>query len=178
MVSIAAIQSAQDRLIIESGAQASLSFSVSNIFNASIEIAASFTSDDASKNSWITIAPPIEREVNDQETCTFIINVAVPEDTAAGEYSFTFLVYSVEDPNLDFSKSDPIVIVVPERKTVPEQKIVPKKSKWWLWVIIGIATLAIIIGIILVLSSGQDTPVVDNKPCDVPWTKKPLSCDV
>ena len=129
MASIATIQTAQNRLTIKGGAQGSFSFTITNIFGSTMNMGAEFTGEDSSTKSWIKIEPPVEREVKDQASDTYVINVDIPEDAAPGEYKFNLLLYSVENPNLDYSQSDPVVVVVPEQEKKPEP---PKKSKWWI----------------------------------------------
>lgn len=174
MASIATIQIAEDRLKVDGGTEGSFSFTITNVFGSDMDMGGSIVETDDNIKSWFTVAAPVEREVKDQATDTFVVKVNVPKDAKPGEYKFSFLLYSTENPNIDFSQSDPVVIVVPEAATEP--KPAGFKMKWWMWLIIGVVVLGIIGGIIAIVISGSDKPEKTEDPCEKHWTERPLSC--
>jgi len=174
MASIATIQTTQDRISLESGAKGSFSFTCTNIFGSAMLMAAQFSGDDANTEKWISIVEPIEREIGDQATDTYIVNIDIPKDAKAGEYIFSLLMYSVENPSLDFSQSDKVVVNVLVKETEPELE--KFKMKWWMWLIIGVVVLGIIGGVIALLY--DPAPPLKEDPCNVHWTEKSLSCDL
>lgn len=178
MASIAAIQITQTSITVDKNGRGTLSFMVTNTFGAGILIGAIFQSEDSGLKDWAEVAKPVERELADQESDTFTVELHVPAGTSPGSYNFSLLLYSVADPNLDFSQSDPIVVVVPELQQAPTPTN-GFKMKWWMWLIIGIVIVSII-GVIITISAltpRKNTAKVVKQPPAISMSRPEANTD-
>jgi len=162
MATIATIQAAQNKINVDKKGNGTLSFTITNVFGETINMGGKFYSDDSALNGWASVQEPVERELTDQETDTVMVNLDVPAGTKPGQYKFSFLLFSVDNPSLDFTRSDPVMIEVPEPEAVPE----PEKftMKGWMWLIIGIVLLSIVGGIVMYVVSSPNKPSKPGKP--------------
>ena len=169
MAAIATLQPSETKLVIqqenEQGVKASVSFTVSNIFGSTLDMGFKFQSKNDKANKWVSVQAPVEREFSAQGSDTVTVDIEIPAfNTEAGKdlkgtYEYELLAYSVNDPNLDFSASDPISVEV--KPPIPDPDSKKCWEKWWCWVIIGVAALAIIGGILAVVLWPRGVTVPD-----------------
>lgn len=165
MASIAVIQTDENKITVDKGGRASLSFTITNVSGAAINIGIRFHGKDSAINSWTKVNAPSERKLSEQGTATVSVELHVPDEAKEGQYKFSLLLYSLNNPNLDFSESDSIIIEVPEKSIVPPPP--PPNPKWWLWASIGGVSLLLIIGLIWALSGPTKVPDVVGKQIEV-----------
>ena len=110
-------------------------------FGEALNMGARFQATDENNNSWVSIGVPVERELSEQAAEEYTVEIRVPEDVKPGKYSFYLLLYSVENPNLDYSQSELINVVIPEPEKEPEPPTPKPGRKWWLWLIIAMIVI-------------------------------------
>ena len=178
MASIATIRPTTNNIDLNPGENSVVSFTVTNVFGAALNIAARIRTQDSSIDSWISIKPPIEKEFSDQTSHLFTVEVNIPQNSQPGQYEFSMLVYSVTNPNLDFSESDPIVIEVPEPEVPsedpPSQDQCHCQKKYFILTVLTMIVLALIVAITqrcsesdVVTLSGKQT-ITGSKTFSVP----------
>ncbi len=159
---------------IKPGERAEKTFTVTNVYGSRLRIGFQTQFDSPQQKKWAKPKEPVERDLGDQGSEQVTLVIDVPKDAAPGKYNLKLLVYSLKDPNLDFTLSDPIVIEVPAPDVVAAP--VPK-IKMWPWILAGVAVLLIVGGVItwVILSSGAKEPdvVVKPPPPDKPATQNP-----
>lgn len=119
--------------------------------------------DRAAKAEWFAFDGPRERSFAAGAGTTVAVTPTVPAGTAQGDYLFCLQVASIEDPDNDSARSP--VVTLPVAAAAPPPKEEPK-SKWWLWLLIALAVLAVLgVGGWLLFGrdgddGGTDEPVV------------------
>ncbi|MBI3560626.1 MAG: PASTA domain-containing protein [Gammaproteobacteria bacterium] len=166
MSTIATIQLAEgeQRVVkVKPAERSQKTFTVSNIYGTPLRMGIKCQFEKAEQKDWAKTRAPVERDIGDQGSEQVIIDIAPPKNATPGKYSFQLLVYSLKDPNLDFTMSDPIVVDIP----VPEPVVVPKKPLWP-WVLASVAALTVIGGVItwIMLASGTKVPDLVGLPVD------------
>ena len=91
-MAIATITPVTDTLDCSAGESTSFQFTVSNTSGGRLRIGVE-VSADGDVGPWLTVAEPIERDLDDQAADTVSVAVNVPEDSAAGKYTFRLRVY-------------------------------------------------------------------------------------
>lgn len=125
-----------------SGDAAAAGSVVFNVTNKSAETCAgrlSVVPSGTSKEEWFAIEGDRERTFTAGETQTATIKISAPRDVAAGDYPFKLRAVAVNDPDNDHTEGPVGTAKVPPAP-VPQ----PRKSLWWLWLIIGLVVLALI----------------------------------
>jgi|KBSSwiStaDraftv2_1062776.scaffolds.fasta_scaffold00260_14 hypothetical protein len=140
-------------------AAGSIVFNVTNKSSDSCSGRLSVVPSGSSKEAWFTIDGDRERTFAAGETQTVTIKVAAPKDVAAGDYPFRLRAVAVNDPDNDHMEGPVATAKVPVPPVVG-----PKKSLWWLWLIIALIVLIAlgVGGYFIVKSMGSDkdeTPI-------------------
>lgn len=122
-------------------------FAVNNSAGEIIDGKLSVLTDGQAKPEWFAIDGDVQRDFGTSGSETVKVNVSVPADVAQGDYSFRLQVAAVTDPDNEFAISPSTAFTVP----AAEKKGGQKKSKWWLWLLLGLLALAIIGGVVWAL---------------------------
>jgi hypothetical protein len=131
-------------------------FAVNNGAGEIIDGKLSVLPDGQAKPEWFTIDGDAQRDFGTSGSETVKVNVSVPADVAQGDYSFRLQVAAVTDPDNEFARSPSTAFTVP----VAEKTGGKKKSKWWLWLLLGLLALAIIGGVVYALTRPKP-PIVE-----------------
>lgn len=166
-MAIATITPVTDTLECAAGKSTNFQFTVSNTSGGKLRIGVEVGAED-SVRPWLTIAEPIERDLDDEAADTVNVAVKVPAGSAAGKYTFRLRVYRARDPE-DAVESPTVAVQVPEEaKPVPPPPPPPdgKKFPWWIVAVVGgVLVIGTILAIILI-PSGAKAPNVVNMPMD------------
>lgn len=135
-------------------------FSVNNTTDETLEGKLSVRSEGDAKPEWFSIEGEPQRDFGAKTSGTVNVKISVPAETKSGEYSFRLLVAEESDPDNDYEISQSTAFTVP-----PAGKVggTAKKSKWWLWVLIGLVVLAIIGGVVWFLTREKKPPTEPPK---------------
>lgn len=120
--------------------------------------------DGQAKAEWFKIEGKEQRDFPITKSETVDVSVSVPANVTPGAYSFRLQVASVTEPDNEFAISPSSTFTVPEAEKI----VVGKKSKWWLWLLLGLLALAIIGGVVWALTRPKP-PIVDP-PKEIPPT--------
>jgi hypothetical protein len=148
-------------------------FAVNNGAGEIIDGKLSVLPDGQAKPEWFSIDGDAQRDFGTSGSETVKVNVSVPADVAQGDYSFRLQVAAVTDPDNEFAISPSTAFTVP----AAEQKGGKKKSKWWLWLLLGLLALAIIGGVVYALTRPKPPPPVDPAT-EAPPTAEPTTAVV
>ncbi len=165
MATIATIQlpEGDQRVIkIKPGDHVEKTFTVSNIYGSQLRIGFQCQFDKPEQKKWAKPKEPVERDFGDQGSEQVKLEIQIPKDAVPGKYNLKLLVYSLKDPNLDFTLSDPIVVEV-----TAVDAIAPKPKQIWPWIVAGVTTL-LIIGVVtwILLPTNVIIPNLVGKPID------------
>lgn len=120
--------------------------------------------DKAAKAEWFAFDGAKERGFPANASSTVAVTATVPPGTRPGDYLFCLQVASVVDPDNDSARSPVVTLSVADRPPEPEKKPPPK---WWLWILIALAVLAVLgIGGWWLFGRGDDTPA--DAPTEAP----------
>jgi hypothetical protein len=138
-------------------------FNVKNTTETLLRIGAQVTADVPAKTDWLSIQQPIERDLDINTMTQIIVNIQVPPDCAADQYSYHLVVYDANNPGERFTKGETVYFHVPVR----EKKEQPESKKKYLWLIPVIAiSVLVVIGLLtwLLWPSRIEVPNVVGKP--------------
>ena len=136
-------------------AETSAVYSVTNKTSDSVAGRLSVQVTGSTKAEWFTIDGERERTFGPGETQTATVKVKFPPEVAAGDYAFRLRAVAVNDPDNDHAEG-PVTTAKLGGVAVIE------KSKWWLWLLLGLlALIAIGAGIYFAFLRKDDPP--DNQ---------------
>ncbi len=172
MANIFAITTTTENLIAEvnGAAKASVIFTVTNLTAKPVRGIARAQVLDQTKNDWVSLEGDPEKDFAAGGTAQFVFNFNKPLPVLeAGKvepeekYPFRLTVSSAVQPDEDFTEGPKVTIIKPAR----EGKKVGGGIPWWIFLIIGLAVLALIAGVILGVRS-CNKPVVIPPPTPTP----------
>lgn len=167
-MAIATITPVTDTLDCSAGQSTNFQFTVSNTSGGKLRIGVEVSADDAVK-PWLTVAEPIERDLDDQAADTVSVAVKVPAGSAAGKYTFKLRVYRARDPEDAVESPTVAVQVPPAEQPAPPPPPPPdgKKFPWWIVAVVGgVLVVGGIIVTVILLTGGAKVPNVVNMPMD------------
>jgi hypothetical protein len=145
-------------------ATGSVVFNVTNKSAESADGSLSVQVAGSTKKEWFTIEGDQVRSFGPGETQTAKINVSLGKEVPPGDYPFRLRAAAVNDPDNDAAEGP---VSVAKKK---EAAVAPKKSLWWLWLIIALVVLAAIGAAVYFLflnkPSGTAVPDFVNKTVD------------
>jgi cytolethal distending toxin subunit A len=110
-------------------------FTVTNVGASAVRGRAVLGPEKSAVLSWLKLAGEQERLLQPKQTDTFLVKVAVPPGTNAGDYSFRLDIVSVARPDEDSTQGPaikiPVILAPPP----------PKPFPWWI-----LAVAAVVIG--------------------------------
>lgn len=143
--------------ICDENSQASVIFTISNILDENVELAASIDIDENAENSmqkdWFDIKVDSDWSLDSKATEQVTVDVNIPDSQPLGDYRFKLTVYSKDNPGDDFTTSE--MICVKKQKIVVEE-IKDGKFPWWM---VAVAAL-------LVVVVGVTWYILSDKPVD------------
>lgn len=167
-MAIATITPVTDTLDCSAGESTNFQFTVSNTSGSRLRIGVEVSADDKVM-PWLTVAEPIERDLDDQAADTISVAVKVPAGSAAGKYTFKLRVYKARDPE-EAVESPTVAVQVPaaaQPAPPPPPQPDVKPFPWWIVAVVGgVLVLGGIIITIIVMMGGDKVPNVVNMPMD------------
>ncbi len=152
----------------DKNSKASVIFTISNIIDKDIDLAASIFIDEenesVAKEEWFDIKIEPNWVLGSKTTEEIKVEVTIPEAQELGDYKFKLTVYSKENPGDDFTSSE-MVLVKKEEIIIADDE--PKKSfPWWI--------VALVIALIVIAIIGWKVFSEDDKPLPPPVTEMTL----
>ena len=117
------------------------SFTVSNSSKSVIRGHANIVAQPSSAASWLTLLDEAERSFAGAGSQQYAVQIAIPANAKAGEYTFQLNVSDLANPDENFSEG-PTVRFTVEESTAPQKKPFP----WWI--------VVAIIGALILLGGG------------------------
>jgi len=137
--------------------EATAVYSVTNTSSESCDARMSVVPSGGSKTEWFAVDGNRERPFAAGETQTATIKVNIPPNVAAGDYPFRLRVVAVNDPDNDHVEG-------PMTTAKLGPGLDDKKSRWWLWILLGL---------LAVLAIGGGGYYLLNRPADVTTSAPP-----
>lgn len=115
---------------------------------------------DSGQASWLAVGGDAERDFPPGLAHQVEVTAKVPTGSAAGKFRVRLDALSVANPDDDFTEGPAVSVTIAAAPALP-----PKKSLWWLWLIIGIVVV-VLIGVVtwLVLRKKADAPAPTPAP--------------
>ena len=114
-----------------------VTFVATNVTQRPLRGRARLVPEDAANLPWLTLTGEQERPIAASQSDRFVVKVAVPPGTKAGQYNFRLDLISVANPDEDKTQGPNVGIAV---TLAPPP---PPKPKWWLWLLIALAVIAV-----------------------------------
>jgi N-acetylneuraminic acid mutarotase len=146
-----AITTTTNTVSLDSNRQGQTSFTVSNTTKRAVRGHASIVARPESSAPWLTLQDEAERSFVGAGSQQYSVQIAIPADAKAGEYTFQLNVADMANPDENFSQG-PTVRFTVEEPSAPQKKPFP----WWI-------VLAIIGGLILLIGGTYSIVRVNQK---------------
>ena len=143
MTRIVEITQIADSVTCNETGHADILFNVSNISASALKVGAKIIADSPAQQSWFRLEGQLEKKLERDATDQFVVNVNAPRATE-GKYTVRLLVYSLDKPDEDYTKSEAVAVIVPPRQSTTDPEV--KKSKWLVW-LLALLAIALIGGV-------------------------------
>lgn len=148
-----AITAATSTVALDTGRRSEIAFTVSNISGRPLRGRARIVPLEGATAGWLTLVGEAERDFTLAGTQQFVVQVAVPQEVAAGRYLFRLDVVGVDNPDEEFTEGPGVTFTVPP----PPEK---KKFPWWI-IAVAVGVLALIAIVVILVSRPRTTTVPD-----------------
>ncbi|MCW8928898.1 MAG: hypothetical protein OQL19_01515 [Gammaproteobacteria bacterium] len=153
--------------------KASVIFTISNIVDADVGLAASIyieeNEETIAQKEWFDIKVDPDWTLGSKTTEDVKVDINIPKEQALGDYKFKLTIYAKENPGDDFTTSE--MILVKKVEVVPEIKEEKKPFPWW--IIAVVVALLIAIGVVWYVFGQESEPVVPpNNDVNYPKVEK------
>jgi len=170
-------------LSVEQGARGTASFTVTNtgdsFRNLGVRVAVlnavGDEDPDAASAAWFSAAVTGDSFVPAAGHTTVELTAAVPLDASVGDQTIRLVAFDSDLADEDFTDGQPVTMTVTQ-KVVEEEP--DAGIPFWVWIAVGVGALALIIGIVIaVTSGGGEEPVAEVTPEPTPeeTTQAPAS---
>lgn len=123
-----------------------VAYTVTNQVGRAVRARATITPEDKATESWVSI-PDAEREYRDGGSQQLTAKVVVPKDAAPRDYKFLFDVAEVTNPEQIYEQGPPFIVKVTARAEPIVEPPVEKKSKAWIFILLGVVAALILGGV-------------------------------
>lgn len=158
------ITPASDIATVEAGGSTRVVFTVSNTSQKPQRASLRIKPIDSTQADWLSVGGDVERDFPPGFTHQVEATFKVPAGTPSGAYRFRLDAVSTANTDDDLVQG-PAVSVTVKPGTIPA----PKKSLWWVWVLVGLLVL-IIIGVVtwLLLRNKSEAPAAPPSAASAP----------
>ncbi|MFW5443976.1 MAG: PASTA domain-containing protein [Methylococcaceae bacterium] len=143
MVKIVEITQLSNTVTCDENGKTTIQFNITNISSSSLRVGARIICKEPAQKSWFTLDGSSEKKIDIKATDQFSVSVSA-ENASAGDYKVSLMVYSVENPDEEYTESGAVTIKIPSSEEPP-----PPPSgfpKWLIWVLVGIVILSMLGG--------------------------------
>ena len=164
-----AITVATNTVSLDNNRQGGTSFTVSNTTTQPLRGRGHVVAQSATAEGWLKLVGDAERDIASQGSQQYVVQIAVPPNAPAGEYSFRLDIVDVADPDDNFSEGPTVQFSVPT--AAPK----PKPFPWWIVAVVIAALLLIggaVYGIVHAVQTTSPT-VSATTPTTAPPTPSP-----
>lgn len=158
------ITTTSDTASTKAGDTVKLVFTVTNIAQRPLRGSLRAKALDSGQAPWLAIGGDAERDFPPGLAHQVEVSAKVPAGTAAGKFRVRLDALSVVNPDDDFTEGPAVSVTIVAAETPS-----PKKSLWWLWLIIGIVVL-LLIGLVAWLAMRKTS---DSQPPEPPASAPP-----
>jgi len=168
-----AVTAATNTVRLDAQRKGVTTFTVSNASGRSLTGRAQLRVDQSVASSWLALTGEPERAFAANQSSQFDVEIAVPPDATAGQYTFSLDMTGVENPDEMFSLGPPVSIEVPE--PVVEDGGLPK---WW-WMPVAVAVVLLIggVGVFLAIRGDDEPPANQFSQTRRLTTSSPIDLD-
>ncbi len=153
MPGLFAITTATNSVPLDSNRQGHVAFTVSNRTERFLRSHARLWSQPIVANAWVKLVGEVERDLAGGESQHYVVQIAVPADTAAGEYLLRLDMVDVSDPDETLSEGPTVKFIV-----LAPVAVEPKPFPWWIIAAAVLAVLLLVGGIYGIARAGQKKP--------------------
>ncbi|MFW5443977.1 MAG: PASTA domain-containing protein [Methylococcaceae bacterium] len=167
MVKIVEITQTSNTITCDENGQAIILFNITNISSSSLRVGARIITKEPAQQSWFTLDGTAEKQIDIQATDQFSVSVSA-ENASEGDFKVSLMVYSVENPDEEYTESGTITVKIPSSDDPsPPASGFPK---WIIWLLVGlvIASLLGVIGYMVVTNGNNNEPPITNTLAMVP----------
>ncbi len=125
-------------------------FTVSNTSGHPLRARARVVTQDTNILPWFTVDAPTDRSIAAAGTEQYTVQIAVPPNAAAGDYTFRLLMVEETNPDENFTEGPGVKVTVPAPVEEPK-----KPFPWWI-VAIAVAVLVIVVAAIALIVKAND----------------------
>ncbi len=147
----------------DNNGKASVIFTVSNIIDLDVGLAASIyieeNEETISQKEWFDIKVDPDWTLGSKTTEDVKVEVTIPKEQSLGDHKFKLTIYAKENPGDDFTTSE--MVLVKKVEVVPEIEEEKKPFPWWI--------VALVIA--LLIAGGVAWYVISNKSDHVNYPK-------
>ena len=137
-------------------------FNVKNNEGIRIRIGTQIAPADPGQAGWITVEPPVERDLDPDTMTQVTVAIQVPEGVPPGKYSYRLRVFDPDNPGEKYTDGESVYFEVVKKKPVVVTD--EKKKKNWIPYVIAAVVLLGIIGVAVKFFMSEPEPVVKMVP--------------
>jgi hypothetical protein len=137
--------------------QGSIALTIANISGKPQKGRVSIAALDSTKATWLSVADGTDLTFPVGGAQEVTIQIAVPNDAAAGHYPFRPDVIAVQNPDEDSTQGPILAFEVPAPLPPPPP---PPPIPWWVFVAAGVVVLILIGGVVFLLTRPNQPPAV------------------
>ncbi len=164
-----AITTVNNKIDLEKGKAASVSYTVTNSTGGQVTARAKVSATDGGDDSWFQIEGDAERDFADNDTQQYSVKIAIPASAEKNSYKFKIEIFSVENPDEIFSEGPVIEIALKKAEIKNDDD---NNFPWWIVAVVA-AVLIIGGGIIYYIVSRPEPkpPKPETVKIEVPYIK-------
>lgn len=132
------ITAASEQVALDKKGNANAAFTVTNTTNRPVRGTPSLKPLGSTAEGWLSLAGGGTRNFSAEESQNFTVQVAVPEGTPPGRYSFRLNVSNEANPDEDFTEGPAVAFTVAEAPVVVNGGT---KFPWWILIVLGVVVV-------------------------------------
>ncbi|HEY0752991.1 MAG TPA: hypothetical protein VGD98_03365 [Ktedonobacteraceae bacterium] len=164
-----AITVATNTVFLNANRQGRTAFTVSNTNAFPVRGRARIEALSVTAGAWLELLEEAERSFASQDSHQYIVQIAVPPNAPAGEYTFRLDMVDVANPDDDFSEGPTVKFVV--ALAAPK----PRPFPWWIVAAVVVALLIISGAIFGIVKAGQHPTAQKPLPATATATIQPTA---
>ncbi len=154
MASSFAITTTTNSILLDKQRHGEAVFSVYNASGQAKRGRARLTADNAAAKAWLSLLGATERDFAIAGIEQFTVQIAVPLDAPAGNYTFRLDMIGVDNPDEDLTQGPSVTFQV-----LPPPPP-PKKRPWWIIIVVAVV-LVVIVVVVVILTRPTTVPMPD-----------------
>ncbi len=167
MASPFAITTASNTVLLNDKRQGQVTFTVNNISGRPLRGRARLVPQNPAVSDWLKIGGDAERDLTIAGTQQYPVQVSVPPQAAAGNYTFRLDMVAVDNPDEDFTQGPSVTFQAPP----------PKVAGFPWWILLVVLALLVLVGGGVALAwhviSGTPTPTATATEVATPTPPSP-----